>query len=474
MSQRNLRRLVPTLLVALSVGFTAAAQSDNELSKNDKKWLDQEVGALVTAQEIKIFTDIDKDDRKLFKKIFWSRRDPNPASKDNEFKKEFERRVKQANKEYKVKGMKGSATDMGKIFCLLGAPGRVEGDTQAATWVYDPNPQHGIPDGLTLQFKANRMVQTEDLDKALERAKTRNIANATVMYSRDMEGRLMEPRGSFDPASPANQILAALRETKAASLDVPFETTIAFFRASEGSIYIPIQFEVDEAPLTWQGDSTDLTVFGSVENTDGFTIYQFEEPAKVSKTNDGRTLFEVPVQLMPGRYKLYLGVRDNPSSTAGTQITDIEVPDYFSGDLVMSTVVLFNKDERVKEPPGTPGHAFQLGANKFQPTRKFSKKDSLNLVFHVYGIGVDASGKSNITGQQIFSRNGKLKGKTSDNPLQVTPDGLAGGQASIALNLPNFDQPGKWKVQVKVTDHILSKTLTQDVEFVLEGETVIQ
>ena len=62
-----------------------------------------------------------------------------------------------------------------------------------------------------------------------------------------MEGRLLEPR-KIDPNSPANKILTALRETKATSSDVPFETSFAFFRATEGSIYIPILYEIDETP----------------------------------------------------------------------------------------------------------------------------------------------------------------------------------------------------------------------------------
>lgn len=473
MFQISLRALVPSLLAGLLVGSMAAAQSDNKLSKKDRRWLEEEVGAIITAQEIKIFTDIDKDDRKLFKEIFWSRRDPNPASKDNEFEKELERKAKEANKQYKVKGMKGSATDRGEIFCLLGPPSRVEGDAQEATWVYDPNPQLGLPDGLTIQFKANRMVPSEDLEKDLERARTRNITNPTVMYSRDMEGRLLEPRGNFDPNSPANQILAALRETKAASSDVPFETTIAFFRATEGSIYIPILFEVDETPLTWQGDSADLTVFGSVENTDGFTISQFEEPAKVTKTSDGRTLFEVPIQLVPGRYKLYLGVRDNPSATAGTQITDLEVPDYFSGDLVLSSVVVYNEGKEVSEQAGTPGQAFQFGKVKFRPARTFNKQSAIGLFFFVYGPGVDDSGKSNITGQYSFYRGSQKKGQTGVEALPADAN-QAVGNAEIPLSIPNFDEPGNWRMHITVKDKVLNKTITADVEFVLEGESGTQ
>lgn len=473
MSQTNLRIFVAVLLVALFVGFTAAAHADNELSKKDKKWLEEKVGAIVTAQEIKIYKDIDKKDRKLFKKIFWARRDPNPATEKSEFEKEFETKVKLANKQFKAKGVKGSATDMGKIFCLLGNPTRTEGGAQAATWIYDPNPKLGVPDGLTIQFKGNQMVTSEELENALERAKTRLISNPIAMYARDTEGWLLEPRANIDPNSPASLTLTALRETQATSSDVPFDTTIAFFRASEGAIYIPMLFEVDDAPLTWNNDTTDLTVFGAVENTEGFTIYQFQEPASVKKTAGGRTMYDIPMQLVPGQYKLYVGVRDNASATAGTQIMDLEVPDYFGSELVMSSVVVYNEGKEVSDPAGIPGHAFQFGAVKFQLASTFTKDDAIGIFFFLYGMGVDENGKPNITGRYAFYRDGERKGQTAEQPLQGNAT-QAVGNVEIPLNIPNFDKPGKWKMRVMVKDHILNKTLNHDFEFVLEGESETQ
>ena len=177
----------------------------------------------------------------------------------------------------------------------------------------------------------------------------------------------------------------------------------------------------------------------------------------------------MPIQLVPGQYKLYLGVRDNPSATAGTQISDLEVPDYFSGELVLSSVVVYNHGQEVSEQAGIPGQAFQFGKVKFQPARIFTKQDAIGLFFFIYGLGVDDNGKPSITGQYAFYREGEKKGQTGAEPLPADANQSV-GNAEIPLSIPNFDEPGNWRMEVIVKDKVLSRTLTTNVEFVLEGE----
>ena len=85
MSQNRLR------IVALAAGLlmAGAAVAQDKLSKNDKNWVEKEVGALITAQEKDTFEQINKDDRKLFKDPFWMRRDFNPTTSENEFQKDY-------------------------------------------------------------------------------------------------------------------------------------------------------------------------------------------------------------------------------------------------------------------------------------------------------------------------------------------------------------------------------------------------
>ena len=465
------RTVAPLLLFALLFGFAGAVQAqdvDNELKGKDLRWLEEEVAPIITTEEIDIFRAIDKDDRKLFKEIFWSRRDPQPKTKDNEFEDTFKQRRKTAEKQYQAGGMKGYATDMGKVFILLGTPTSTEGSGPDATWHFDPNPKAGLPDGLTLKFAGGRLEATEDVQKILELARNRLVTNPTVMYVRSMEGRLLEPRKS-DPNSPANQVLTALRETKATAADVPFEATFAYFRAAAGQIYVPILYEIDDSTLTWQGDTSNVAVFGLVENTEGVPIYQFDEPTQLKKATDGRTLAEVPIQLQPGKYTLYTGVRDDQTATAGTKILELEVPDFFAGDLGMSSVVVYNHAQETAEQAGVPGHAFQFGTVKFQPAYHFTKEENIGFFFFIYGLG-SVGGAPNITGQYIFYLDGARKGATKEEPLQANEE-QAVGNAEIPLD--GFE-PGTYKMRIKITDHVLNKSLNEEIEFVVAGAAETQ
>ncbi len=507
----KLSALTPILSLALLLGSAPTAHAVEKLSKEDKRWLEQEVAALITPEEIEIFKDIDSKDRGLFKVIFWTRRDPDPSTSENEFREAFEAAVEIADRQLAAPGRKGSTTDMGQVFVLFGNPDHHdqgnEGDTEhrsdpgswestlppvapvseetdpnpsafpdmefgelgesdhtsIMTWVYNPNPSLGFPTGLNIRFRTMpgfgyRLIRSEEIKQALERVKTIYISNPSLTYARNGEGRLIKPGGiNVDTGSPARQILNAMRNTQVTSPDLSFDTTIAFFRSTEGAVYVPILFELSDAP-------SQATVFGLIENPAGEPVQQFEEQANLIRASDGRTLYEIPTQLTPGRYKLYLGVRDKESAAVGTRILELDVPDYSSGNLVLSSVVLYNEGTKAREPAGTPGRAFQFGSAKFQPARTFTQKDTLGFFYFVYGLGFDAGGKPNITGQCIFYRDGKRIGQTKEEPL-VTEVNHAVGNAEIPLS--GFE-PGKYRMEIRVTDRVGGQITIKDVEFVLE------
>jgi GWxTD domain-containing protein len=511
MSQNRLRvvALASSLLVAGAAVAAVAPLAEEKLSKNDKNWVEKEVGALITAQEKATFEQINKDDRKLFKDLFWMRRDFNPTTSDNEFQRDYEARVKAADENFRGGGTKGSESDMGRIFLLLGgpnqqrrgekpgggpgaqpsadpgsggedpgsqsglgSPGGGEGeDAQTMTWVYDPNPALGIPNGISVPFRQQagfgyRMVTSDELTKQLERVKERLVANPAVNYARDENGRLRKADMKFDPNSPAKLALKALQETGQTSEAIAFEVSPSFFRASGGQIYVPLDFVLGSGL-----NAAKAMVFGSVLTSDGITVYQFEETAEIATDAAGRQVWEMPLQVQPGAYKLYLGIMDEAGTTTGTKIVDLEVPDLSTTDLQLSSILMFSEGKQIGEAMGSPGRAFLLGGYHFTPKREmvYTSKDQLSGVFYAYNYGVEGD-KPNLTVHLSFSKEGEGRGATKDEPFMLQVAEMALTIFDIPLSIPNFKEPGNYKVTVKVTDHVTKKTITQEIPFQVQAQ----
>jgi GWxTD domain-containing protein len=95
----------------------AASEPPNE------SWAEGPVRALLTTQERRDWAALsDPLARSEFVTKFWAARDPKPETPDNEFRQEFEKRVAFADKYFAQDEVRGSLTDRGIVFLLLGPP----------------------------------------------------------------------------------------------------------------------------------------------------------------------------------------------------------------------------------------------------------------------------------------------------------------------------------------------------------------
>ena len=469
--QAKLGSLTMAMALTLLVGSSAYAKGD-KLSKDDKKWLEEEVAALITTEEIEIFKDLKSKDRKLFKEIFWARRDPDPMTPKNEFIDDYQARVKAADENITNVGVKGSRSDMGHIAILLGSPAENNREGQLVTWRYDPNPALGIPDGLTVRFRdmgmGLRRVGSDDVDATLERVKTFYLMNRSVIYSRDEDGRLLKPDAQFDPNSPAKKLLQEMIDTQTENPAIPFEARTFFFRAEEGAVYVPILFEINAEALTWKKDKAEATIFGAVQNAEGQSLFPFEQPVEL-ENKDGIATYEMPIQVGPGSYTFLFGVLDKESNTVGTRIFPVEVPDFDSDEMTMSSLVVYSEGQKSEDVAGTPGHAFQFGQVHFVQMPgdivTYSPSDFVGIFFFVYGAGLDEGGEPNLTAQYVFFKDGKRRGQTAPEALQGDANQAVG---NVEIPLANFE-PGNYKIQVKVIDKVTKERISGEFEFVVEG-----
>lgn len=94
--------------------------------ERDPGWGDGPARFLFVGDEARRWKRLADDDaRRQFLDEFWSRRDPTPSTPQNEVRIEFTRRVQFADANFSTETMKGSVTDRGMVFVLMGPPSYV-------------------------------------------------------------------------------------------------------------------------------------------------------------------------------------------------------------------------------------------------------------------------------------------------------------------------------------------------------------
>lgn len=100
---------------------------DKPITEQDyKKWLERDAAYIITKQEQEAYLKLQtNEDRQKFIDKFWARRDPNPDTKENEFRDEYYARVAYANENF-ASGIPGWKTDRGFIYILCGKPDKID------------------------------------------------------------------------------------------------------------------------------------------------------------------------------------------------------------------------------------------------------------------------------------------------------------------------------------------------------------
>src|SRR5580658_10827751 len=105
-----------------------------ELETPYKKWLNEDVGYIISDEEKQAWKRLATDDeRQQFIEQFWLRRDPTPDTEENEFKEEHYRRIAYANEHY-ASGIPGWKTDRGMIYIKYGPPDEIEDHSSGGTY----------------------------------------------------------------------------------------------------------------------------------------------------------------------------------------------------------------------------------------------------------------------------------------------------------------------------------------------------
>jgi GWxTD domain-containing protein len=154
------KRQTPEETGAMATAYRAFKnESPSRPDEPGPEWADGPVRVLLTADQRRDYERLaDPVSRSEFITAFWKARDPRPETIENEFRMEFERRVAYADTHFTDNEVRGSMTDRGMVFLLMGPPTYI-GRRPIAT-----GEDSSDPSGMSFYTKHDVTAATAGLD----------------------------------------------------------------------------------------------------------------------------------------------------------------------------------------------------------------------------------------------------------------------------------------------------------------------
>ncbi len=492
-----------------------------------KDWLNKDVVYIITPEERKAFKNLTTDaERDAFIENFWLRRDPTPDTAENEYKDEHYRRIAYANEHFSS-GIPGWKTDRGRIYIMYGKPDEIESHPSGGT--YDRPPEEGggttstypfeiwtyryiegIGNNVNLEFvdptmsgeyhltmdpsekdallyvpgagltMLEQMGMASKVDRFNNTDGThlgRSLGGTPISYN-EFE-RLELQSKIFQPPPVKFKDLEAVVTTKLSYNLLPFEMRSDFIKITNETVLTPITIQIENKNLTYTEKDgvhqATVNVFGRITGVNGRIAQTFEQVIdRRIPDNDfqrelsGASIFQKSFPMRPGLYKIDLVLKDVNSGNIGTYSTRLKVPEFNDEKLEASTLILADRIENVPTKLVGSDQQFVIGSIKVRPsvTESFHQDQNLGIYLQVYNLAVDSQTNRPSVQIEYTITNDKDKSKVLN--YVETPDKVQGASSQLTIEKLmrlNTLKPGKYNVQIKVTDNISKQSVNPSATF---------
>ena len=311
------------------------------------------------------------------------------------------------------------------------------------------------------------------------------------------DNKNQQPKRSKQEQAEIEQIVKVVDGVMAgqpAPSDIQITLTPFFMKSQEQRTFVPFVLNVTGAP------ATDTALYVRVVNPAAqpdpktkkveypWDDIHFLTAAQVSATQGKiNRVFMAP----PGTYDVYIAMKERmpekPAKDAmpktGVLKTQVTVPDFWSGELTTSTIIVADKLLDVKtmlSPEEARERPFVFGAQEVVPAADmvFTKADQLPTIFQVYNAALDAAGKPDLLIEYSFYRKegGSEKYFNKTAPQTVNAAMLPPTFDPVKFPVPGgTDVPlasfpeGEYRLEIKVTDKVSGKVVTRDVNFTVKA-----
>ena len=392
-----------------------------ELSSTYKKWLNEDVRYIMTAEEMTAFKQLSNDEeRDQFIEQFWLRRDPTPDTEENEYKEEHYRRIAYANEHF-ASGVPGWRTDRGRIYIVYGPPDQIdahpsggtytrpieEGGGETSTYPFEDwryRYIEGIGQEVNLEFVdvcgCNDFHLTID---ANEKDALLHTPNAGLTQYEQMglasKGDRINSGGFGANAGPEQMIqnnneftklellakintapkvkFKDLEEVVSHKINVnlmPFEIRTDFVKVTSDTVLVPVTLQVKNKDITFVSKDGiqrgTVNIFGRVTGITGRVAQTFEDTVQVDvptelleKTMEHSSLYWKAIPLRAGRYRFDVVVKDVNGDRVGTWSRGVQVPEFGEDKLASSSMILTDHLDKVASKNVGSG-SFVIGETK--------------------------------------------------------------------------------------------------------------
>jgi GWxTD domain-containing protein len=490
-----------------------------ELASPYKKWLDEQVVYIISDNERKLFLKLQtNEEREEFIESFWQRRNPDPDSPDNAFKEEHYRRIAYANEHYSA-GVEGWHTDRGRMYIVWGPPTSVEshtqgesyerplteggGETKTFAWEkWNYNYVEGLGQNVDLEFvdptgtsefhltmdpsEKDAFLHVADLGATLaeangtaSKADRFNNTDGSAIAASAMGGqprslnefeRLDAYTRAFTPPPIKNKEMEGLVSSRVVRDQLKFTYQSDFLRLTDDTALVPITVQIPHQALTYQSHDgvhrASVSLFVRVSTLTGRVVQTFEQDIQsdipdslLEQSLKASSIAQKSLPLRTGLYRLDIVLKDSGSGDVGVKNERLAVPPFEEEKLTGSTVIL--ADEMT--PVGTREIGlgqFVIGSTKVRPKidKTFQTNQAMGIFLQVYGLKVDDTTHKNNANVEIRILQGDKQvydAKQTSAEIDQTGEQLTLQKILQAGAL----QPGKYKLQIQVTDALTNQTL---------------
>jgi GWxTD domain-containing protein len=495
-----------------------------EMESPYKKWLEEEVPYIITPEERSAFKKLSTDDeREQFIEQFWERRNPNPGNPENEFKEEYYRRIAYANEHY-ASGIPGWRTDRGRIYIMYGPADEIDAHPSGGS--YQRTPEEGGGETSTYPFETWRYryidgigtnIMLEFVDPTMtgeyhltmdpgEKDALLHVPNAGLT---DMEAMGMANKSSrftrtdgmttgqsmggepesmeeftrldlyakiFKPPEVKFKDMKAVVTSKISSQLLPFDLRTDFVRVTDETVLTPITVQAAYRDIEFQNKGGVmhgvLDIYGELTSLGGRNVNTFEKSlvldvpeAEFQRFAERKAVYQEAVPLHSGRYKLTIVLKDDLNGHMGSMEMGLVVPRFEDDKLSNSSLIIADLIQPLPTSQVGTG-PFVIGGTKVRPSvnQTFTRDQKLGIYMQVYNLGLDAkTHKPSVDVQYELTKDGKTLLSQPEDAAKLKD---ASQQFTLQKQMPlAMLQPGKYTMQVKVTDNIKKQSLSPSTTF---------